>query len=69
LTSTYAGTVSFDIYGESNDIRLIDLSDGSIYRLRDEMLSDAGSGKLELRNLPITDTPMLLTFGAFAEEE
>ena len=69
LTSTYAGTVSFDIYGENNDIRLIDLSDGSIYRLSDEMLSDAGSGKLELKNLPITDTPMLLTFGAFADEE
>ena len=68
LTSTYAGTVSFEIYGQKNDIRLIDLSDGSIYRLPDAMISDVGNGQINLLNLPITDTPMLLTFGSFAEE-
>lgn len=69
LTSTYTGTISFDVYGQPNDIRLIDLSNGTVYRLSDEMIEEAGNGLIKLKNIPITDTPLLLTFGAFAEEE
>lgn len=69
LTSTYAGTISFDIYGVTTDrIRLIDLSNGTIYSLPDEMIAEKGYGEVSLQNIPITDCPLLLTFGDFAEE-
>ncbi|MBO5269238.1 MAG: hypothetical protein J6B77_00525, partial [Clostridia bacterium] len=59
----------FDVYGQPNDIRLIDLSNGTVYLLSDEMIEEAGNGLIKLKNIPITDTPLLLTFGAVAEEE
>jgi hypothetical protein len=68
LTSTYQGTVSLEIYGERQELRLIDLSNGAVYRLPDEMIEEQGNGELHLKNIPLTDTPLLLTFGSFAEE-
>ena len=67
LTQTYEGTVSFQIFGLDNDIKLVDLADGSIYELPDEMINNMGDGETQLVNLPITDTPKLITFGNFID--
>lgn len=68
LTSTYSGTISFDVYGESaENVRIVDLATGAIYRLPESMIERGAHGLTTFVNLPLTDSPLLLTFGAFAE--
>lgn len=68
LTSTYAGTISFEVYGQPNDIRLVDLASGTVYALPEDMIAEKGNGQIDLVNIPLTDSPMLLTFGDFVEQ-
>ena len=66
LTSTYYGTASFTTFGlDTSELRLVDLTDGSIYELSENMINDNGYGSYTLINLPITHNPMMLTFGDF----
>ena len=65
LTQTYEGTISFQTFGMDNDVKLVDLSDGSVYRMPDEMVVDNGYGEIQIINAPISDTPKLITFGDF----
>ena len=62
LTETYEGTASLEVDGSllAKGVRITDLRDGSVYKLPEEMISDG-----VLRNIPITDSPLLLTFGEF----
>ena len=73
MRETFEGTVSFLLPEETRKIRLIDLMTGDIYRLPDSMLGHEyyNTGYTEavmLKNLPLTDSPLLLTFGDFAQE-
>lgn len=64
LTTTYEGTVTFCLFGaDKESLSLVDLRDGSIYKLPDSMVEDTGNGGLRLRNLPISDSPVALVFG------
>ena len=66
LSSTYEGTISFEaVCLDVSKIRLVDLATGAIYELPEKMIVDKGNGCVELVNLPLTDSPMLLTFGDF----
>jgi hypothetical protein len=65
MTETYEGTVSFELPEEDRPILLADLLNGGIYEIPDSMKESSGSGVTLLRNLPLTDIPMLLTFGDF----
>ena len=65
LTSTYEGTVSFQCFGLKGDVRLVDLADGSVYTLPDDMIQDLGNGEIQLINVPVSDTPKLIIFGEF----
>lgn len=66
LTETYDGETSFRIKSEyvSGDVKLVDMLDGSIYELDENhfMLED---GYYRFKNIPITDSPILITFGGF----
>ena len=66
MTETYDGTISFLLPGEKREIRLIDLLNGGIYAIPETMVTRTEEGVTQLRNLPLTDIPMLLTFGDFA---
>lgn len=67
LTSSYDGTVSFKIYdAPEGAVRLLDLAAGTAYALPPEMTECDGHGELLLKNIPLSDTPLLLTFGEFA---
>ena len=69
LTETYEGTISIRVpeYRFASEIALVDLLDGSIYRIPDEMKSHEPNVTLKLSHLPIFDHPMLLTFGDFCQ--
>ena len=47
--------------------RLIDLLDGAVYEIPPSIMQDKGKGVITFEHLPVTDSPLLLTFGDFAE--
>lgn len=66
LTETYEGTVSLEIANLSDmgNVSLCDLASGAMYDLHEDMISEN-----ELVNIPVTDSPLMLTFGDFCEWE
>jgi polysaccharide biosynthesis protein PslG len=67
MTTDFESTVSFEAAYLDGDIRLIDLMNGIVYCLPVGMVEKRGAGCLLLRNLPVRDYPLLLTFGSFAD--
>ena len=50
-----------DLCGQkTEDIRLCDLRDGTIYTLREDMIEDAGEDIVRLKNLPLLDVPLAI---------
>lgn len=66
ITETFESTVSLEISDslKGKEIYLVDLKDGKVYELCDDMI-----GENELVNIPVTDCPLMLTFGKFCEWE
>ena len=63
LTATYEGTTTIAIHvTDPASIELIDLRDGTVYKLPEQMIVDLGSGFVRLLNLPITDCPVALVY-------
>ena len=69
MTSSCESTLSFRCAGLPEKVRLIDPMTGRIYRIPDSMAEYKGSGRWLLRNLPLMDYPLFLTFGEFYEAE
>ena len=68
MTTSYGSTITLQaagLTGGREEIRLVDLLDGQIYRLPDSMVERRADGYAKLLHLPITDAPLLLTFGDF----
>lgn len=59
------GTITLQVAALKGDIRLIDLIDGAVYEIPESMIEDCGDNCLIIKNLPIKDYPMALTFGEF----
>ncbi len=62
LTSTYEGTISFQVFDQASKITLLDLRNGALYELPPEMCEDLGHGGIRLKNLPLTDCPLAIIF-------
>jgi len=68
LTTTYEGTITYSVYGQDNkNVRLVDLSTGDVYAFPEEMINDQMDGGIRLRNIPLTDTPLMVLFGGNTE--
>lgn len=67
LTSEFEATVSFQIAGQKGDIRLIDPMDGAVYSLPESVIEKQSANCVILRNLPIRDYPLFITFGEFVK--
>ena len=65
LTECYEGTVSLrlDDSVKDKEIHLVDLANGDVFDLSEAMLEDGGI----LKNIPITDVPLMLIFGDFCD--
>ena len=69
LTTTFEGTISLEVLTDhKKDMKIVDVMDGSIYEIPDELVEEVGNGVYIIKNLPIKDTPLILTFGDFLEE-
>ncbi|OQA86967.1 MAG: Beta-xylosidase [Lentisphaerae bacterium ADurb.Bin242] len=66
LTTSFESTVSLQTAALPGEIRLIDLLEGVLYALPEEMIEDDGKGFRRLANIPVRDYPLLLAFGEFA---
>ena len=63
LSSTYEGTISFEVFGlPCENLTLTDLATGNIYALPEQMVIRHADTDTVLVNLPLTDSPLLLTF-------
>lgn len=67
LTTTYEATMTVEVCGVKGEARLIDLLDGAVYEIPENMAEDDGKGYRKFLHLPLRDYPLLLTFGNFAE--
>lgn len=65
MTSSYEGTVSMQVYSKHDKVRLIDVMDGSVYEIPESIITRDEFGLYSIKNLPIKDTPMILTLGEF----
>ncbi len=60
LSVEFEGTISAEIRTDKDEIRIVDLYDGSIYKIPDEMIKKTGTKTMELMNIPIRDYPMVI---------
>lgn len=69
ITDNFQGVVSFVMDTPSEKISLIDLMDGSVYHIPENMIKDLGNGIKVLELIPIKDYPLMITFGEFYQLE
>ena len=67
LTTSYEATICIEIALVSGKPHLIDIIDGTVYEIPETLIEDNGKGVRVFRNIPLKDSPLLLTFGDFAE--
>ena len=61
---------TYSVYGQDNkNVRLVDLSTGDVYQFPEEMINDQMDGGIRLRNIPLTDTPLMVLFGKNTENK
>ncbi|MBE6613341.1 MAG: hypothetical protein E7632_12720 [Ruminococcaceae bacterium] len=66
MSTNFESTISFNVAAVKGEPRVVDLLSGKIYAIPAEMIEQKGTGYV-IKNVPITDYPLLLTFGDFAE--
>ena len=62
MTCDFEGAISFTT-SDLGEPKLVDLLDGAIYEIPEEMIERHPSGSMVLHLLPIKDYPLLLVFG------
>ena len=63
LTTTYEGTVSIQVAGEKTDnLCIVDLRDGTLYSMPDEMIEVRGENVVRFKNIPVSDVPLAIWF-------
>ena len=67
LTETFESTITIETAGICGTPHLIDMLDGSIHEIPEKMMERGNNGIIKFKNMPLTDYPLLLTFGDFAE--
>ena len=65
MTTEFESTVSIQIAALKGDVKLIDLMDGTVYKIPENQIEPNDEGSYTLVNIPVKDYPLLLTFGDF----
>lgn len=68
LSSTTESTVSIMCFAMPENVKLIDICTGDIYAIPEEMIEKKDGPVYVLNNLPLLDSPLMLTFGDFADK-
>lgn len=67
MTTSYEGTITMKLSSKYEKVQLVDLMEGTIYDIPESILTIDEEGVCFFKNLPIKDTPMLITFGEFVK--
>lgn len=65
MTTSYESSITIEFFTQYNKLQLIDVIDGTIYEIPQSMIEDLGDGVYRISELPVKDTPLMLTFGDF----
>ena len=65
MTTDFESTVTLQLVCEK-EMKLVDLLDGTVYKIPDSLIED-NDGSITLKNIPVKDYPLLITFGDFAD--
>ncbi len=67
LTTDWHGSVSFQLLSETDNIHLVNLLNGEVYKMPWDMICDLGNGVYEISHMPVSDSPMALVLGDFCQ--
>lgn len=67
LTTSYEATISIETALIDGKAHLIDILDGTVYEIPEKLIESNENGYRVFKNIPLKDSPLLLTFGEFAE--
>ncbi len=65
LTTSVEAVTKVTFFTEYKDFKIVDVIDGSIYEIPEDMIEDKGHGTYQIKDLPVKDTPLLLIMGDF----
>lgn len=65
MTTSVEKVTKMTFFSEYDSFKLVDIIDGSIYEIPEDMICNKGNGVYEINGLPVKDTPLLLTMGDF----
>ena len=65
MTTDFRSSITLEFYSKYDNIKLVDIMDGSVYEIPENMIENKGEGVRIIKELPIKDTPLLLAFGEF----
>jgi len=65
MTTSYESSITIEVFTQYNKMQIIDVIDGTIYDIPQSMIEDLGDGVYRINELPVKDTPLMLTFGDF----
>ncbi len=62
LTIEYSATTSVELMTDKEEVQLVDLYDGSIYKIPEDMITRVGKKTIRIKNLPLKDYPLAIVF-------
>ena len=65
MTTSYESSITIEFATQYDKFQIIDVMDGTIYDIPDSMVEKLSDGVYKINELPVKDTPLLLTFGEF----
>lgn len=65
MTTSYQSSITMEYFSEYKELSLVDIMDGSIYKIPESQIENLGDGVFKIKELPIKDTPLILAFGNF----
>ncbi len=64
-TLDFESTVSFEVYSPYDTVKVVDVMDGNIYSIPEDIATRDEFGTYKFTNMPVKDTPLILVFGEF----
>lgn len=65
MTTEVEGTTTLEVFDPEHFVKLVDVMDGSVLAIPENMIEDLPGGCRRIKSLPVRDYPMALIFGDF----
>lgn len=65
MTTSIHTFMCCELFTGGKEVKVIDIMNGEIYKIPDEDIEDKGNGVVLINELPVKDTPLIITIGDF----